>query len=214
MAKFCENCGSPLEPGAKFCVNCGTKIEAAPAPEPAPEPEPTDEVKPETPVEPTPAPEPKADTTPVPEDRSADDVPAYKKPGYFKKEEPKQPAGQPTNSKKILIIAVAALLIVALIVACILIFSGKKDDDDDDDSGRSKSKTVDIENLETLREYAESLEKAGMTEAAAAVYELIAKGGGAEYIQKAHEDIPIIEAADEAEQIKDVFGGAKGGDEE
>ena len=210
MEKFCVNCGAPLEPDAKFCVNCGTKIEAASTSEP----EPTDEVKPDAPVEPTPEPEPKADTPPAPEDKSADDVPAYKKPGYFKKEEPKASEKQPTNNKKILIIAVAALLIIALIVACILIFSGKKDDDDDDSSGKEKGRTVNIDDLESLREYAESLEKAGMTEAAAAVYELIAKGGGAEYIQKAHEDITIIEAADEAEQVGDIFGGAKGGDGE
>lgn len=26
-AKFCSNCGSPLDPGAKFCSNCGTKLQ-------------------------------------------------------------------------------------------------------------------------------------------------------------------------------------------
>jgi predicted amidophosphoribosyltransferase len=26
-AKFCSNCGNPLDPGAKFCPNCGTKIQ-------------------------------------------------------------------------------------------------------------------------------------------------------------------------------------------
>ena len=26
MAKFCKNCGSPLNAGERFCSNCGTKI--------------------------------------------------------------------------------------------------------------------------------------------------------------------------------------------
>lgn len=26
MAKFCMNCGSPLEEGSKFCMNCGASI--------------------------------------------------------------------------------------------------------------------------------------------------------------------------------------------
>ncbi len=31
MAKFCENCGSPLMPGSKFCTECGYRLPAAPA---------------------------------------------------------------------------------------------------------------------------------------------------------------------------------------
>ena len=26
MAKFCEKCGAPLNPGSKFCPECGAKI--------------------------------------------------------------------------------------------------------------------------------------------------------------------------------------------
>ena len=26
MARFCENCGNPIEPGLKFCVNCGAAV--------------------------------------------------------------------------------------------------------------------------------------------------------------------------------------------
>ena len=43
MAKFCVNCGSPLEPDVKFCKNCGAPVEqtdeknAAPKPQPAPQ---------------------------------------------------------------------------------------------------------------------------------------------------------------------------------
>ena len=27
MAKFCQNCGAPLEPNSKFCERCGTRVE-------------------------------------------------------------------------------------------------------------------------------------------------------------------------------------------
>ena len=43
MAKFCSNCGTPLNPGDRFCANCGGIIpeaEAAPAEEAAPAAEP------------------------------------------------------------------------------------------------------------------------------------------------------------------------------
>lgn len=37
MAKFCKECGSPIEAGERFCHNCGTMIAAAAAPQdPAP----------------------------------------------------------------------------------------------------------------------------------------------------------------------------------
>ena len=190
MAKSCSNCGSPLKPGVKFCTNCGAKVEEvkAPAPEQAPAVE-------EKPVEP---PQKAQDT--VKKDTS--NIPAYMQPGYFKKST-SNTAESTQQKSKIKLILVAVLLIAAIIIACVLIFRG---------CGKGKDNSV--QSTDSLREYAESLEKAGMTEAAAAVYELIAKGGGAEYIQKAHEDIPIIEASDEAEQIGDIFGGAKGGDEE
>ena len=42
-AKFCENCGAPIQPGQKFCDNCGQKIvyteASAAAPVPAEEPQ-------------------------------------------------------------------------------------------------------------------------------------------------------------------------------
>lgn len=54
-AKFCENCGAPIQPGQKFCDNCGQKIvytEApAAAPVPAEEPQEQAQVFPEEPQE-------------------------------------------------------------------------------------------------------------------------------------------------------------------
>ena len=66
------------------------------------------------------------------------------------------------------------------------------------------------QSMKSLYDYAKQLEKTGNKEAAAAVYELIIKSGGAELIQKAHEDIPIIEAVDELKQIEKVFAHKKG----
>ena len=65
---------------------------------------------------------------------------------------------------------------------------------------------------QSLPEYAEQLEKADNSEAAAAVYELIAQGGGAELIEKAHDEFPILSAADELGQFEAVFSHLKGGD--
>ena len=56
-AKFCENCGAPIQPGQKFCDNCGQKIvytEApAAAPVPAEEPQEQAQAFPEEPQEQT-----------------------------------------------------------------------------------------------------------------------------------------------------------------
>ena len=66
------------------------------------------------------------------------------------------------------------------------------------------------QSMKSLYDYAKQLEKTGNKEAATAVYKLIIKGGGTELIQKAHEDIPIIEAVDELKQIDKVFTHKKG----
>ena len=54
-AKFCENCGAPIQPGQKFCDNCGQKIvyTEAPAVAPAAAEEPQEQVQvfPEEPQE-------------------------------------------------------------------------------------------------------------------------------------------------------------------
>ncbi|MBR0466208.1 MAG: hypothetical protein IJJ40_01780 [Clostridia bacterium] len=76
----------------------------------------------------------------------------------------------------------------------------------------NSGKTNDSQNMQSLIKYAEQLEKAGNSEAAAAVYELIAQGGGAELIEKAHEEFPAVKDADEIEQVEEVFDHLKGGD--
>ncbi|MBR3144703.1 MAG: hypothetical protein IKF53_02275 [Clostridia bacterium] len=75
----------------------------------------------------------------------------------------------------------------------------------------NNGKTNGSQNMKSLIKYAEQLEKAGNSEAAAAVYELIAQGGGAELIEKAHEEFPAVKSADEIEQAEEVFDHLKGG---
>ena len=93
---------------------------------------------------------------------------------------------------------------LALLLVAVLLFSfaacGKKDDT-----------TAKSAQFQSLREYAAQLEKSGNSEAAAAVYEQIAKGGG-ELIQKAHDDSSAIWKADEALQMEEIFDHTKGGD--
>ena len=101
------------------------------------------------------------------------------------------------NTKKVLALLLALMLTLAL-CAC-----GSKQEE------KTKNGNAQTD-FSSLYDYAKRLEEAGNSEAAAAVYELIAKGGGAELIQKAHEDIPIIETVDEIKQIEGIFG--KGGD--
>ena len=82
MAKFCSNCGSPLNPGDRFCANCGGIVPEAPAAEPeaAPvaEPEaPAEEAAPavEEPAVEEPAAEPVAEAAPVVEEPVAEPAP-------------------------------------------------------------------------------------------------------------------------------------------
>ena len=75
------------------------------------------------------------------------------------------------------------------------------------DGGKEKEPTIvyDVKTVESLLDYAKKLEEAGNVDAAAAVYELIAKGGGADYIDEAHRDFPLVSAADEVEEFKGLF---------
>lgn len=76
---------------------------------------------------------------------------------------------------------------------------------------RNDGKNYDAQSMQSLYDYAKQLEKAGNSEAAEAVYEIIAQGGGAELIEKAHEDIPVIKHVDELEHLREIFGNRKGG---
>lgn len=98
------------------------------------------------------------------------------------------------NTKRVLALLIALMLMLSL-CAC-----------------GNNGKTHDLQNMQSLLDYAKQLEKAGNSEAAAAVYELIAQGGGAELIEKAHEEFPAVKDADEIEQIEEVFDHLKGGD--
>lgn len=72
-------------------------------------------------------------------------------------------------------------------------------------------KIYDAQSMQSLSDYAKQLEKAGNSEAAEAVYEIMAQGGVAELIEKAHEDIPVIKQVDELEHLRVIFGNQKGG---
>lgn len=76
---------------------------------------------------------------------------------------------------------------------------------------RKGGKIYDAQSMQSLSDYAKQLEKAGNSEAAEAVYEIMAQGGGAELIEKAHEDIPVIKQVDELEHLRELFGNRKGG---
>ena len=103
------------------------------------------------------------------------------------------------QSRKLIAFLLAALMLLSL-CAC-----GSKSD------GKPDGNTNQT-NFSSLYDYAKRLEEAGNSEAAAAVYELIAQGGGAELIEKAHEESPAVKATDEIEQIEEVFDHMKGGD--
>ena len=185
MANFCQNCGAALTEGAKFCPACGTpSMQAAPQPQ-------------QPPAQP-----PQKQYTPRPQVH----IPEQFAQTYAAKAQAKAQSGAPAPRKKGKggLVALIVILLVAVIgVVCFLGFR---------DGGWFRGgKTYDAQSMQSLLNYARQLEKAGNGEAAEAVYELIAKGGGAELIQKAHEDIPIVEATDEIEQITEIFGGVKGG---
>ncbi len=93
--------------------------------------------------------------------------------------------------------------VVILIVVCFLGFR---------DGGWFRKKTYDAQAVQSLMDYAKQLEDAGNSEAAAAVYELIAKYGGGDLIPEAYEDIPLLKADNEIEQFKEFISGGQEGD--
>ena len=106
-----------------------------------------------------------------------------------------------------IITSLLAVLIMMTFCAC-----GGGNGDGESIGKSNKGDKTEVSDSRSLYDYAKALEKAGNSEAAAAVYELIAKGAGAEYIQSAH-GIPVVEAADDAEDMTGIFGGRTGGGE-
>lgn len=102
------------------------------------------------------------------------------------------------------VIAIVAILIVAVIVV-VGVFGLRNGGFLRNIGSGSGSK------VRSMTEYAKQLEKEGNTEAAAAVYALIAKGSGGELVPKAHEEIDIVKSADEIEQLNELFRHVKGG---
>jgi WD40 repeat protein len=80
--KFCQHCGTPLEPEARFCGECGQPI-AAEAP-PAPQPEAVEKAAEKAP-EPKPAPQPEAVPKAEPKKEEVKKAPPREKPKRKKK---------------------------------------------------------------------------------------------------------------------------------
>ena len=123
-----------------------------------------------------------AQTDPIPQQQ-----PVYQQPTPKKAKKKKKGKG----------CLITIIIFLAIIAVGAVLFLGFRDD------GWFRRKSP--ENLESPRAYAERLEKDGNKEAAAAIYDLIAQSGG-EMIQKAHEDIPVLNKADEIDQFGQVFG--------
>jgi len=86
MAKFCKNCGAPLEEDALFCANCGTKVEEdAPKAEAVFTEEPKTEEAPK--VEEVPKyEEPRTEEAPKYEEPKTEEAPKYNYEAYAKTE--------------------------------------------------------------------------------------------------------------------------------
>ena len=199
MAKFCQNCGSPLEEGVKFCSSCGSALAPQAPQQPAQQPQPQYQQQPQ-------AQQPR---------------PQYQQPAQPQYQQPRQqyaPQAQnaPAKKKGKGGVVVAILLIAAIGAVCFFGFRDggffRSKDGVIDGGGKDEPTIVyDVKTVESLLDYAKKLEEAGNVDAAAAVYELIAKGGGADYIDEAHRDFPLVSAADEVEEFKGLFE-KKGGD--
>ena len=110
MAKFCENCGAPLNEANKFCVQCGAPIPAAETP--------TDPVpagaEPVQPVQPAPAPQPTPSVMPP----MPATPPAYPAPGV---------PGQPTPPKKSKVGLLIAIIVAVVVVLGVVAYFGFRD---------------------------------------------------------------------------------------
>lgn len=118
MAKFCQNCGTPLADEARFCEGCGTPV---PAEAPAPQ-------QPEQPVYQQPAyQQPKQPAY----QQSAYQQPVYQPPTYHSVNPQAAPTKPQSKSVPIIIGVIAGVFILTIILICVFIFGG------DSGSGRS-----------------------------------------------------------------------------
>ena len=130
--------------------------------------------------------------------------------------QPQAPQSAPAKKKKgkVGVIVAAILCLAAIGAVCFFgfrdggFFRGTNGEKVENDAAI----VYDVKTIESLLDYAKKLEEAGNKDAAAAVYEMIANGGGADYIDEAHRDFPLISAADEVDEYKELFE-KKGGDE-
>ena len=192
MAKFCQNCGAPLDDSVKFCMSCGAAV--APA------------VQTQQQAQSAPPTQPQYQQPAQPQ---------YQQPAQPQYRQPAQPQYAPQAASaakkkgKGGVIALVAILCAAAIGAVCFFgfrdggfFRSKDGGEKIDNTGTEPTIVYDVKTIESLVDYAKKLEEAGNVDAAAAVYELIAKGGGAGYIDEAHRDFPLVSAAAEVEEYK------------
>lgn len=67
--------------------------------------------------------------------------------------------------------------------------------------------------VQAMLDYAQQLEKAGNSEAAMAVLELVAQKGGADYIENAHSEIRVIKEADMMAECEEILGNKEGSEQ-
>jgi len=118
MAKFCGQCGTPIEAGKPFCISCGAptgEVPAAPAPAQDPEATVFIDSNPQ-PAAPAPAPQPRQSYAPPVNDNSY----SYNTPVYG-------PA--PKKKTGLIIGIIAAVAVIAAVLVYFIFFSGggKKD---------------------------------------------------------------------------------------
>ena len=116
-------------------------------------------------------------------------------------------SSQNVKSRKNIFIPLILILCAAVILV-IVGFLGFRD------GGwfRSRGDDLGLQNMQSLEDYAKQLEENGSSEAAAAVYELIARNGGGELIRRANEEIPVVKANNGLEQFSRFMSGEGAGD--
>jgi len=129
MAKFCKNCGAPIEEGAGFCPGCGTAIEAPPESQPpafaAPPPAP-DNATPPAPAYAAPPPESQPQYATPPPESQPQYAPPASQPQYATPPAKKLP-------KWLIIVIIAVAIVVTLGV--IGVIAGDADKTGDSDGG-------------------------------------------------------------------------------